>query len=118
MDDSRRRFKRAQVSFTAWGETRSLPDEKHPFDALTRDVAARGTCLILSQPNGFEQGQKIRFGIELLQGDVPIEAHGMIRWIGYENEAREKQLMGVELTGMRTVHDYERWLEMLTFFGI
>ncbi len=118
MDDSRRRFKRAEVSLTAWGETKTEPEDEHPFNAQTRDVGARGTCLVLNQPNGFKQGQRVRFGIELLQGDIPIEAHGMVRWIGFENNKQETQLMGVELTGMRTVHDYERWLEMLTFFGI
>ncbi len=118
MDQTRRRFKRAAVSLTAWGETRNDPAESHPFDAQTRDVGARGACLVLNKPNGFQLGQKVHFGIELLRGDIPIEAHGMIRWIGLEDNRQESQLMGVELTGMRTVHDYERWLEMLTFFGI
>lgn len=118
MEDPRRRFKRAVVSLSAWGEAKSHPDEKHPFNAHTRDVGARGTCLVLNQPNGFKMGQRVRFGVELLRGDIPIEAHGMVRWIGFQDNDQESQLMGVELTGMRTVHDYERWLEMLTFFGI
>ncbi len=118
MDHTRRRFKRAAVSLTAWGETGNEPENAHPFRGLTRDIAARGTCLALDRPNGFTPGQKIRFGIEIVRGDLPIEAHGMVRWIGLDCGESETQLLGVEFTGMRTVHDYERWLEMLTFFGI
>ena len=118
MDHTRRRFERAAVSLNAWGETKNDPDVAHLFNARTRDIAARGTCLVLEQPNGFSAGQRINFGIEIVHGDLPVEAHGLVRWVRMEGQSQETQLMGVEMLGMRTVHDYERWLEMLTFFGI
>ena len=114
-DEIRRRFPRANISLSAWGGSDPRTEPFESFNAVTRDVAARGACLVMNRPGLFEQGQEVFLGIEWFRGEVPIKARGAVRWVeGAKGPGR--QTLGIEFIGMRTIQDYERWLELIAFY--
>jgi hypothetical protein len=116
MHQSRRRYMRAAVTLASQGDTKTEPTVERSFSALTRDVAARGVCLILKQPIAIPIGQEVFLRLEFILGEVPIKAHGIVRWTDHDSKCSSHQIIGVELMGMRSVRNYERWLEMLSYY--
>jgi len=112
----RRRFKRVMVTLPTTGRCRE--EEALPFEGQTRDLSVRGLCVNLTKPNGYKVGQSADISIDSIQGEMPIQAHGLVRWTESPGEPTGQPMIGVELTGMRTVRDYERWLEMLSWHGL
>jgi len=111
----RRRYERLNVALSAYGTCFEGDACSYSFSGLTKDVAARGVCLVLQEPGDLKVGQQCDLRVEFVPGEEPIRAHALIRWHNPPQKEGEPSLMGIELTGIRTVQDYERWLEFLAW---
>lgn len=111
----RRRYERLNVALPTSGTCFEGQVRTHSFTGLTKDVAARGICLVVQDPGELRVGQQCNLRVEFVPGEEPIRAHALIRWYSPSQEEGKPSLMGVELTGIRTVQDYERWLEFLAW---
>ena len=106
--------KRVRQAFSVEGRCVGDLKDIHPFHGRTRDISLRGLCVKLGNTNGFKVGQNIEIGIKLLMNEPHLEAFGNVRWLNTSHNPECLVKMGVELTGMKTVRQYERWIEMLS----
>ena len=108
-----RRYKRVQQAFSVDGRCVGGLNDIHPFHGRTRDISLRGLCVKLGDINGFKVGQNIEISIKLLPNEPHIEAFGNVCWLNTSHNPKWPVKMGVKLTGIGDVRQYERWIEML-----
>ena len=110
-----RSHKRVWQAFSVEGRCIGDLNDIHPLHGRTRDISLRGLCIKVDHANGFMVGQNIKISIQLLLNEPHIEAFGNVRWLNTSHNPEWPVKMGVELTGMGTVRQYERWIEMLSW---
>ena len=109
-----RSHKRIRQAFSVEGRCVEGLNDIHPFHGRTRDISLRGLCVKLGDTNGFKVGQNIEISIKLLPNEPHIEAFGNVCWLNTSHNPEWPVKMGLELTGMGAVRQYERWIEMLS----
>ena len=108
--------KRVRQAFSVEGRCVGALNDIHPFHGQTQDISLRGLCVKLGNTtNGFKVGQNVEIGIKLVMNEPDLEAFGNVRWLNTSNNPENLVQMGIELTGMGTVRQYERWIEMLSY---
>ena len=109
-----RRHKRVRQGFSVEGRCIGDLNDIHPFHGRTRDISLRGVCIRVGHTNGFMVGHNVKISIKLFLNEPFIEAFGNVRWLNTSHSTEWPIKMGVELTGMGAVRQYERWIEMLS----
>lgn len=112
-ENNRRLFDRVKMSLSTQGQSMEEWRTSHHFAAQTRDASPRGLGLSVTDPDRFKAGQSVRISVSCKEDESPIQVLGLIRWISNPEDALPQPALGVELTGMASVRDYDRWIRML-----
>jgi len=110
---NRRLYARVKMALPTQGQYMEEWEASHHFAAQTRDLSPRGLGLSVVDTDQFKTGQSVRISVPYGEDQEPIQVLGLIRWISDPEGAFSHPAVGVELTGMASVQDYDRWLRMI-----
>ncbi len=109
----KRFFQCIDVSGTCSGP---IQKNKQVFEGQTRDISLKGLCVRVADQKSYQTGQKANIYIKLFENEKPLLAIGDICWIENGSDPDRPINLGIRLTGMGNVRQYERWLEVISWY--